>query len=235
MIELDAVVKRYDHTTAVDSLSFRAEPGRVTGLLGPNGAGKTTTFRILLGLATADAGTALIDGQPYAALARPKERVGAVLESSGFHPTRSGRDHLRVVTTAAGLPWRRCDEVLDEVGLAGAASRAVGGYSLGMRQRLGLASALLGDPQVLVLDEPTNGLDPVGVAWVRALVRNLAADGRCVIVASHLLAEIALTVDDVVIIDRGRAVHHGPMQPDRDPARLEQLFLSVTSSDPSVA
>jgi ABC-2 type transport system ATP-binding protein len=191
---------------AVDRLDFEVDPGTVTGFLGPNGAGKTTTLRMLLGLVAPTSGAATIDGRPYRELADPARRVGAVLEQSGFHPGRSARDHLRVLATAAGLAPARIDEVLEQTGLAAAARRRVGGFSLGMRQRLGLAAALLGDPDVLVLDEPANGLDPEGVHWLRGLVRGLADQGRTVLVSSHLLAEVAQTVDQVVIIDRGRLV-----------------------------
>ena len=189
---------------AVDRLDFEVDPGTVTGFLGPNGAGKTTTLRMLLGLVAPTSGAATIDGRPYRQLADPAQRVGAVLEQSGFHPGRSARDHLRVLATAAGLAPARIDEVLEQTGLAAAARRRVGGFSLGMRQRLGLAAALLGDPDVLVLDEPANGLDPEGVHWLRGLVRGLADQGRTVLVSSHLLAEVDQTVDQVVIIDRGR-------------------------------
>jgi len=191
---------------AVDRLSFEVGPGTVTGFLGPNGAGKTTTLRMLLGLVAPTSGTATIDGRPYRELADPLRRVGAVLEAGGFHPGRSARDHLRVLAKAAGLPAGRVGEVLEQVGLAAAGRRRVGGFSLGMRQRLGLAAALLGDPEVLVLDEPANGLDPEGVHWLRGLVRGLADQGRTVLVSSHLLAEVAQTIDRVVIIDRGRLV-----------------------------
>jgi ABC-2 type transport system ATP-binding protein len=189
---------------AVDRLDFEVDPGTVTGFLGPNGAGKTTTLRMLLGLVAPTSGAATIDGRPYRQLADPAQRVGAVLEQSGFHPGRSARDHLRVLATAAGLAPARVDEVLEQTGLAAAARRRVGGFSLGMRQRLGLAAALLGDPDVLVLDEPANGLDPEGVHWLRGLVRGLADQDLTVLVSSHLLAEVAQTVDQVVIIDRGR-------------------------------
>jgi ABC-2 type transport system ATP-binding protein len=189
---------------AVDRLDFEVDPGTVTGFLGPNGAGKTTTLRMLLGLVAPTSGAATIDGRPYRQLADPAQRVGAVLEQSGFHPGRSARDHLRVLATAAGLAPARIDEVLEQTGLAAAARRRVGGFSLGMRQRLGLAAALLGDPDVLVLDEPANGLDPEGVHWLRGLVRGLADQDLTVLVSSHLLAEVAQTVDQVVIIDRGR-------------------------------
>jgi ABC-2 type transport system ATP-binding protein len=204
-ISVQGLTKRFGDVLAVDRLDFDVAPGTVTGFLGPNGAGKTTTLRMLLGLVAPTSGTATIDGRPYRELADPVRRVGAVLEASGFHPGRSARDHLRVLATAAGVA-PRVDEVLEQTGLAAAARRRVGGFSLGMRQRLGLAAALLGDPDVLVLDEPANGLDPEGVHWLRGLVRGLADQGRTVLVSSHLLAEVAQTVDQVVIIDRGRLV-----------------------------
>jgi ABC-2 type transport system ATP-binding protein len=206
MIAVEGLAKRFGDLVAVDDLSFTAPAGQVTAVLGPNGAGKTTTFRMLLGLARPTAGRALIEGRAYAELERPRQTVGAVLESSGFHPARTGRDHLRVVVTAAGIARRRVDELLEFVGLARAADRHVGGYSTGMRQRLAVAGALLGDPRVVVLDEPTSGLDPEGVAWVRHLLRELAAEGRCVLLASHLLAEVVQTADRVLIIARGRAL-----------------------------
>jgi ABC-2 type transport system ATP-binding protein len=205
-ITVQGLTKRFGDVLAVDQLDFAIDEGTVAGFLGPNGAGKTTTLRMLLGLVAPDAGTASIGGRPYRELPDPVRRVGAVLEAGGFHPGRSARDHLRVMATAAGLPPGRVEEVLSQTGLAGAARRRVGGFSLGMRQRLGLAAALLGDPQVLVLDEPANGLDPEGVHWLRGLVRGLADQGRTVLVSSHLLAEVAQTVDQVVIIDKGRLV-----------------------------
>jgi ABC-2 type transport system ATP-binding protein len=205
-ITVQGLSKRFGDVLAVDHLDFQVDQGTVVGFLGPNGAGKTTTLRMLLGLVTPTAGTATFGGRPYRRLPDPVRRVGAVLEASGFHPGRSARDHLRVIATAAGLDPRRIDPVLEQTGLAGAARRRVGGYSLGMRQRLGLAAALLGDPEVLLLDEPANGLDPEGVHWLRGLVRGLADEGRTVLVSSHLLAEVAQTVDQVVIIDRGRLV-----------------------------
>jgi ABC-2 type transport system ATP-binding protein len=186
------------------------EPGSVTGFLGPNGAGKTTTLRMLLGLLHPDAGTATFNGTPYAALPDPVRTVGAVLETA-FHPGRTGRNHLRAYCRAAGLPISRADEVLVQVGLADAGGRRAGGYSLGMRQRLALAGALLGDPAVLVLDEPANGLDPQGIRWLRDFLRSLAAEGRAVLVSSHVLAEVAQTVDDVVVIHRGKLVDQGPV------------------------
>jgi ABC-2 type transport system ATP-binding protein len=205
-ITIDGLGKRFGDVLAVDNLSFEVDRGTVVGFLGPNGAGKTTTLRMLLGLVTPTAGSATIDGQPYRELAEPVRHVGAVLEAAGFHPGRSARNHLRVVATAAGLPLERADQVLAQVGLADAARRRVGGFSLGMRQRLGLAAALLGDPQVLILDEPANGLDPEGIRWLRGFLRQLADQGRTVLVSSHVLAEVAQTVDQVVIIARGRLV-----------------------------
>ena len=205
-ISVQGLTKRFGDVLAVDRLGFEVGPGTVTGFLGPNGAGKTTTLRMLLGLVAPTSGTATIDGRPYRELADPLRRVGAVLEAGGFHPGRPARDHLRVLAKAAGLPARRVGEVLEQVGLAAAGRRRVGGFSLGMRQRLGLAAALLGDPEVLVLDEPANGLDPEGVHWLRGLVRGLADQGRTVLISSHLLAEVAQTIDRVVIIDRGRLV-----------------------------
>ena len=211
MIEVAGLTKRFGDLVAVDALSFTAPAGRVTAVLGPNGAGKTTTFRVLLGLARPTAGRALIEGRPYEELERPRQTVGAVLESSGFHPARTGRDHLRVVATAAGIPRSRVDELLAFVGLARAADRRVGGYSTGMRQRLAVAGALLGDPRVVVLDEPSSGLDPEGVAWMRRLLRELAGEGRCVLLASHLLAEVVQTADRVLIIARGRALREADL------------------------
>ena len=210
-IEIDGLTKRFGSVLAVDDLGFRVPEGAVTGLLGPNGAGKTTTLRMLLGLVSPTAGGARIGGVAYARLTEPVRTVGAVLEASSFHPSRTGRDHLRVVARAARIPTARVDEMLEQVGLAGDATRRVGGYSLGMRQRLGLATALLGDPAVLVLDEPTNGLDPAGVRWLRDLIHTLSRDGRTILVSSHLLAEVAQTVDHVVIIDRGRLVTAAPL------------------------
>jgi ABC-2 type transport system ATP-binding protein len=211
VIEIHALTKRFGGTTAVDDLSFRVEPGVVTGFLGPNGAGKTTTLRALVGLVTPTSGRATFDGTRYAELAQPLRTVGTALEASSFHPGRTGRDHLRVVGAAAGIPTARVDEVLAWVGLADAAGRRVGGYSLGMRQRLGLAFALLGDPGALVLDEPINGLDPEGIRWIRGFLRNLAAEGRTVLVSSHLLSEVQQTVDRVVIISKGRLAYEGTL------------------------
>jgi ABC-2 type transport system ATP-binding protein len=197
---------------AVDDLSFTVEPGSVTGFLGPNGAGKTTTLRCLLGLVTPSAGTATIGGRTYTGLSAPSREVGALLEASSFHPARSARNHLRIYAAAGGIPDARVDQVLEQVGLSGAARRKVKGYSLGMRQRLGLATALLGDPKVLVLDEPANGLDPEGIAWLRSFLRHMAEDeGRTILVSSHVLSEVEQTVDRVVIISRGKLIRQGTL------------------------
>jgi ABC-2 type transport system ATP-binding protein len=196
---------------AVDRLSFDVPAGIVTGFLGPNGAGKTTTLRMLLGLVRPTDGTATINGQPYAELQDPLRHVGAVLEASSFYPGRTARNHLRVQATGADIAQSRIDEVLELVGLTADADRRVGGFSLGMRQRLALAAALLGDPEVLILDEPANGLDPEGVRWLRDLLRHLAGNGVTVLVSSHILAEVAQTVDSVVILDRGRLIAHASL------------------------
>ena len=206
MIEVVDLTKRYGKVLAVDRLSFRVEPGTITGFLGPNGAGKSTTLRSVLGLVHPDAGGATVLGRTYRELERPLHQVGAVLEASEVHPGRSGRNHLRVLAAASGVPRSRVEEVLALVELTAAAKRRVKGYSLGMRQRLGLATALLGDPEVLVLDEPANGLDPAGVRWLRDLLRSLAGEGRTILVSSHVLAEVAQTVDRVVIIHRGKLI-----------------------------
>jgi ABC-2 type transport system ATP-binding protein len=206
VIAVEGLTKRFGDVVAVDDLTFEVDQGTVVGFLGPNGAGKTTTLRMLLGLVTPTAGRARIQGRPYRQLAAPLSHVGAVLEASSFHPGRTARNHLRVVAIAAGLPRARADEVLSQVGLDQAADRRVGGFSLGMRQRLALAAALLGDPEILVLDEPANGLDPEGIHWLREFLHHLAEQGRTVLVSSHVLAEVAQTVDQVVIIANGRLV-----------------------------
>jgi ABC-2 type transport system ATP-binding protein len=208
-IEIQHLTKTFGTLLAVDDLSFRVAPGTVAGFLGPNGAGKTTTLRVLFGLVSATSGTATIGGLRYAELADPLRVVGAALEATGFHPARRARDHLRMLCATADLPSTRADEVLDTVGLADAARRRVRGFSLGMRQRLALATALLGDPGVLVLDEPANGLDPAGVTWLRTFLRDFAARGGTVLVSSHALAEVAQTVDEVVIIAQGRLIRQG--------------------------
>jgi len=209
LIEVVSLSKRFGKTQAVSDLSFRVEPGTITGFLGPNGAGKSTTLRAILGLVHPDAGRATVLGLPYRQLDRPLHRVGAVLEASEVHPGRSGRNHLRVQAAAAGLPRSRVEEVLSLVELSAAAKRRVKGYSLGMRQRLGLATALLGDPEVLVLDEPANGLDPAGIRWLRDFLRSLAAERRTILVSSHVLSEVSQTADSVVIIHRGTLVQQG--------------------------
>jgi len=211
MLNVDHLTKRYGSVTAVDDLSFQVGPGRVTGFLGPNGAGKTTTLRMLLGLTAPTSGTATINGVRYRDLPNPARTVGAALEADTFQPGRSAIEHLRILATAAGISRRRPAEVLDMVGLTEDARRRVGTYSLGMRQRLTLATTLLGDPGVLILDEPLNGLDPEGIRWMRDLLRHLAGEGRTVLVSSHLLAEAAQTVDDVVVISRGRLAAEGPV------------------------
>ncbi len=210
-ISVRGLTKRFGSVTAVDDLSFDVPPGTITGFIGPNGAGKTTTLRMVLGLVRPTAGIALVDGVPYVNLDRPAHHVGAVLEASGFHPGRTARDHLRVLAGRGGVPVGRVDDVLAEVDLIGAAGRRVGGFSLGMKQRLALAGALLGDPGILVLDEPTNGLDPAGVHWLRTFLRSRVEAGRTVLVSSHLLAELALSADSVVIIKGGRLVVQGPV------------------------
>ena len=208
-LRFEGLTKRFGTTLAVDDLTAEVRPGAVTGFLGPNGAGKTTSLRMLLGLVTPTAGTATFDGKRYAELTAPAREVGTLLEATGFHPGRSARDHLRVIAMAAGLPAGAPDRALDLVGMTEHAGRKVGGYSLGMRQRLGLAAALLGDPPVLVLDEPANGLDPQGIRWLRGFLRALAAEGRTVVVSSHVLSEVEQTVDDVLVVTRGRLVRQG--------------------------
>ncbi|MEU7714991.1 ABC transporter ATP-binding protein [Micromonospora chalcea] len=218
-IIVSGLTKQYKTVRAVDNLSFTVEPGRVTGFLGPNGAGKTTTLRMLLNLVTPSAGTATIGGSRYADLADPLRTVGAVLEASSAHKGRTGINHLRVICAAAGLPKERANEALALVGLSPAAKRKFKGYSLGMKQRLGIAAAMLGNPQVLILDEPANGLDPEGIRWMRGFLKGLAAEGRTVLVSSHLLSEMQLLADDVVIIAAGKLVRQGP---------VDQVMASMT-------
>lgn len=240
-IVLDRLTKRFGAVTAVDDLSLQVRPGSVTAFLGPNGAGKTTTMRAILGLVAPTSGRALVGGRTYASLPSPRREVGALLGPDGAHPGRTGRDHLRVITTAAGLDPTRVDEVLALVELTGAADRRVGGYSLGMRQRLGLATALLGDPAVLIADEPANGLDPEGIAWLRRFLRQAADDGRTVLVSSHLLAEVARTADRIVVISEGRLRFDGDLTELAGPAgpgdadALETAFLRLTLSTAEVA
>ena len=226
-----SLTKRFGDIVAVDDLSFSLEAGTVTGFLGPNGAGKTTTLHLLLGLAEPTAGEALVFGRIYRDLDDPIRRIGAVLESNDFHPGRTGRNHLRALAAAAEIPFGRVDEVLVLVELEAAADRRVRTYSLGMRQRLGLATALLGDPELLVLDEPANGLDPAGVHWLRGFLRRFAEQGRTVLVSSHMLAEAALTVDEVVIIDHGHLVTTGRLGKLTQGGRtLEDVFLGLTGA-----
>jgi len=230
-VEVRDLTKTFGRLTAVRGMSFTAPAGKVTGFLGPNGSGKTTTLRIVLGLVREDAGAALIGGVPYGRLLRPRQTVGAMLEATGFHPGRRARDHLRVIADAAGIPGRRVDEVLAQVDLTSAARRRVREFSLGMRQRLGLATALLGDPRVLLLDEPANGLDPAGIAWLRRLLRGLADEGRTVIVASHVLSEVAQTVDHVVIVSAGQVRFAGPLDEIGSTNNaLESAFLKLTAA-----
>jgi len=229
-VEVSGLTKEYGGVTVVDDVSFTAEPGRVTGLLGPNGAGKTTTLRMLLGLVAPSGGVARIGRSRYGEIERPVLTVGALLEASGAHEGRTGRDHLRVLCRAAGLPLARADEVLGAVGLARVGGRLVRGYSLGMRQRLGVAAALVGDPQVLILDEPGNGLDPAGIRWTRDLLRALAASGRTVLVSSHQLAEVEQLADDLVVIAAGRVVASGTLESVIGAhAGLEEAFLELTA------
>jgi ABC-2 type transport system ATP-binding protein len=226
------LTKRYGDVVAVADLTFALESGSITGFLGPNGAGKTTTLRLMLGLAEPTAGMALVFGRPYQQLEEPSRRVGAVLESSDFDPGRSGRNHLRALALAAEISFDRVDEVLELVELSVAGHRPVRTYSLGMRQRLGLASALLGDPELLVLDEPANGLDPAGVHWLRGFLRQFAGAGRTVLICSHVLAEVAQTVDAVLILSRGRLVAERRIDELPDPARaLEALYLELTTRE----
>ena len=230
-VEVRGLTKTFGRVTAVDEMSFTAPAGKVTGFLGPNGSGKTTTLRMVLGLVRPDAGAALIGGVPYPRLHEPRRYVGALLEATGFHPGRRARDHLRVLADAAQVPDRRVDEVLDQVDLTSAARRRVREFSLGMRQRRGKAEALLGDPRVLLLDEPANGLDPAGIAWLRGLLRDLADEGRTVVVASHVLSEVAQTVDNIVIVSDGRLRFAGPLGDIADTnTALESAFLKLTTS-----
>jgi ABC-2 type transport system ATP-binding protein len=233
-IAVEALTKRYGTVTAVDDLTFTLAPGRITGFLGPNGAGKSTTIRLLLGLATPTCGRATINGRPYRELRDPLRQVGALIDPNVFHPGRSARTALRIVARPAQIPGQRVEEVLHLVGLGGAAHRRAGSYSQGMRQRLALAAALLGDPHTLILDEPASGLDPEGVAWLRGLLRALADQGRTIFVSSHLLAELAHMVDDVIIINQGQLVAADSLAALLERAKassLEDLFLGATSPD----
>lgn len=233
MVAVRDLTKRFGGVVAVDALTFTLDQGSITGFLGPNGAGKTTTLRLLLGLARPSDGQALVFGRPYRDLPNPTRRVGALLESGDFDPGRSGRNHLRALALASDITFARVDALLELVELDQAARRAVGGYSLGMRQRLGLAAALLGDPELLVLDEPANGLDAAGVHWLRGFLRQFAATGGTVLVSSHLLAEVAQSVDRAMIIDRGRLIATLAMAELPDVSSLEELYLELTGKDES--
>jgi ABC-2 type transport system ATP-binding protein len=230
VVSVQALTKRFGDVVAVEDLTFSLEAGTVTGFLGPNGAGKTTTLRLLLGLARPTAGKALVFGRHYHELDSPPRRVGAVLESNDFHPGRSGLDHLRTLALAAEIPRSRVEQVLELVELDPVAARRVKTYSLGMRQRLGLAGALLGDPELLILDEPANGLDPAGVHWLRRFLRAFAEQGRTVLVSSHILAEVAQTVDQIVIINRGRLLATGTLADLTERGQtLEDVYLELTT------
>jgi ABC-2 type transport system ATP-binding protein len=229
-VEINGISKRFGSVQAVSNLSFEVEAGRVTGFLGPNGAGKSTTLRILLGLVHADGGTATFDGRNFEELPEPSAAVGTVLEEASFHPGRSGRNHLRILAAAGGHPPSRVDEVLEQVGLSSARNRRAKGYSMGMRQRLAIAAALLGDPEVLILDEPANGLDPPGIRWMRDLLRSEARRGRAVLVSSHLLSEVAQSVDDIVVISHGTLRASGPLQ--EVLSRAEGEVTRVRAPDP---
>ncbi|HET6391269.1 MAG TPA: ABC transporter ATP-binding protein [Blastococcus sp.] len=228
MIEVRGLTKRYGSVLAVDDLTFDVEPGKVTGFLGPNGAGKSTTMRMVLGLDRPTSGTALVNGRPFGTLAEPLREVGALLDPGAVHSGRTGRNHLRVAARTNGIPFRRVDEVIEQVGLGTAARRRIKGYSLGMRQRLGIAAALLGDPRVLLFDEPVNGLDLDGVRWIRSLLRRLADEGRTVLVSSHLLSEMQQTADRLVVIGRGRLIADATT--DEILRGLGDLQVSVRSS-----
>jgi len=232
MIEARGLVKRYGSTTAVDHLSFDVRPGTVTGFLGPNGAGKSTTMRMILGLDRPDAGTARVNGMPYHELRWPLREVGALLEGSGsraFHPGRSARAHLTALAVSNGIPRRRVDEVLEITGLGQAAGRRAGSFSLGMAQRLGIAAALLGDPAVLLLDEPVNGLDPEGIRWIRGLLKNLAARGRTVLISSHLISEVGQTADELIVIGQGRLLAQATVaELSARSSSLEETFFQLT-------
>ena len=237
MIKATALTKRYGRVAAVDGVTFTCEPGTITGFLGRNGAGKSTTLRMITGLTRPDSGSATIAGKPFAELPNPARTVGALLDAAAFRNGRTGRETMRIACTVTGVPRARAEELLDAVDLAKDANRLVGGYSLGMRQRLGLAHALLGDPSVLILDEPANGLDPEGIAWIRTLLRDFANRGGTVLLSSHLLAEVQATVDRLVIIDRGRVVASGTQHSllAGTGQSLEELFLSLTTAKENVS
>ncbi len=229
-IEVNGLRKRFGQTLALDGLSFTVAPGTVTGFVGPNGAGKSTTMRVILGLDSADEGSALIGGRPYASLTHPIRHVGSLLDASALQPSRSGRNHLLWIARSQRLPLSRVDEVTDLVGLGKAARRKTGGYSLGMRQRLGIAAAMLGDPASLIMDEPFNGMDPEGIIWMRGFLRGLAAEGRAVLVSSHLLSELPEVAARVVVIGRGRILADATIQElTAGPSSLEDVYLRLTT------
>jgi ABC-2 type transport system ATP-binding protein len=228
MIEVSGLTKKYGDRTVVDHVSFELEPGTVTGFLGPNGAGKTTTMRMITGLVPASAGSALLDGRPYASVPNPGSVMGTLLDAGAVHPGRTGRTHLRLLADALGVPASRVDDVLELVGLSDAGGRRIRGYSLGMRQRLGIAGALLADPPVLMFDEPANGLDPEGIRWMRGLLRSHATRGGTVLLSSHLLGEVEHTVDRLLVIGNGRIVADGPVA-----SLLGSDGVSVRSADPA--
>jgi ABC-2 type transport system ATP-binding protein len=224
-IEVSGLRKRFGTTQALDGMTFTVPPGRVTGFVGPNGAGKSTTIRVILGLDAPDEGRAVIGGQPYAQLQRPLRRVGALVDAAALQPSRTGRNHLLWIACSQSMPARRVDEVIELVGLTSAARRKAGGYSLGMRQRLGIAAAMLGDPPVLILDEPFNGMDPEGIIWIRHFLRSLATDGRAILVSSHLMGELQDTADQVVVVGRGRVLADASVDELLADAATEQVLL----------
>jgi ABC-2 type transport system ATP-binding protein len=237
MITATSLTKRYGRATAVDDVTFSCAAGTITGFLGRNGAGKSTTLRMITGLARPDSGRATITGKPFRALGNPARIVGTLLDASAFHNGRTARETLRIASAVIGVPRSRGEELLDAVGLGAAANRRVGGYSLGMRQRLGLAHALIGEPSVLILDEPANGLDPEGIAWIRELLRGFADRGGTVLLSSHLLAEVQATVDHLIIIDHGRVIASGTQRSllAGTGQTLEDLFLSLTTPKDKVS
>ncbi len=229
-IEVDGLHKRFGATVALDGISFTVAPGTVTGFVGPNGAGKSTTMRIILGLDRAQSGTALVAGRPYATLTHPMRQLGSLLDAGALQPSRSGRNHLLWIARSQRLGARRVDEVIELVGLGRAARRKAGAYSLGMRQRLGIAAAMLGDPPMLIMDEPFNGMDPEGIIWMRSFLRGLAAEGRAVLVSSHLLSELPDVADHVVVIGRGRVLADGPLRElTAGEESLEDAYLRLTT------
>jgi ABC-2 type transport system ATP-binding protein len=230
-IRFDALVKQYGKQQAVAGLSASIMAGRITGFLGPNGAGKSTTLRCLVGLSDPTSGSAVILGAPYRDLENPLSRVGTVLDSRGFHPALTGRQNLKVVAAAAGIEDTRVDEVLELVELTDAANKRMKNYSLGMKQRLALAGAILGNPEILILDEPANGLDPAGIAWLRRFLRSMAEQGKTILVSSHQLAEMQNTVDDVLIINKGKLIAQGSMSEVKGEGTLEEAFLRLTEGD----